>query len=51
MKEDCSFATLLFGSMQDLSKEVHQMKRESKKEDLRIIFDEEGPNTSYQHEK
>ena len=27
------------------------MKRERKKEYTRIIFDEEGPNTSYQHEK
>ena len=50
-KEDCSFATPLFRSMQDLSKGVNQMKIERKKEDPRIIFEEEGPSTSYQQKR
>ena len=50
MKEDCSFSTLLFRIMQGLSEEVNQMKRERQRKDPRI-FDEEGPSTSYQHEK
>ena len=47
MKEDNS-ASPLFRSMKDLSKEVNKMKKERKKEDPRIILDEEGPSTSYQ---
>ena len=51
MKEDYSLATPLFISMQDLSKDVNQMKKESQKEDPRRRFDEEGPRTSYQQKR
>ena len=51
MKEDYNFSTPIFRSMQDLSKEVNQMKRERKIKDPRIILDEEGPSTSYHQRK
>ena len=51
MKKDYSFSTLVFRSLQDLSKEVNKMKRENENEDPRRIFDEEGPSTSYQQRR
>ena len=47
MKED-SFATPIFRSMQDISKEVNPMNNEGQKEDPRRRCDEEVPSTSYQ---
>ena len=49
--EDENSTTPFFRSMQDLSKEVNPMKKEGQKEDPRRIFDEEGPNTSYQQRR
>ena len=43
--EDVKSMTPLFRAMQDLSKEVNQMKEEEQKEDLRSMSDEES--TSY----
>ena len=50
MEEENS-ATHFCRSMQDLSKEVYQMKEERQKEDPRRRCDEEGPNTSYQQRR
>ena len=47
--EDENYATPLFRSMQDLSKEVNPMKKEGKKEDPRRRCDEES--TSYQQQR
>ena len=51
MMEDCSFATLLFISLQDISKKVNKMKREIQRKDRRRRLDEEGPSTSYQQQR
>ena len=50
MEEENS-PTHLFISMQDLSKEIKQKKRERQKEDPRRRFEEEGPSTSYQQQR
>ena len=50
MKED-NFSTPFFRSIQDLSKQVYQMKKERQKKDPRRIFEEEGPSTSYQQQR
>ena len=51
MKEDFIFSTLLFRSLQDLSKELNQMKRERQRKDPIRILDEEGLITSYQQQR
>ena len=49
--EEENFATHFCRSMQDLPKEVNQMKEERKKEDPRRRCDEEGLSTSYQQRR
>ena len=51
IKGGCNFSTPLFRSMQDLSKEVNQIRKEGQREDPRRICDEEGPRTSYQRRR
>ena len=49
--EEENYATHFCRYMQDLSKEVYQMKEGRQKEDPRRRCDEEGPNTSYQQRR